>query len=423
MLSDREGGGPDADSVRPRRRGGRAALGEVAAVFLKLGLIGFGGPAAHIALMREELVRRRGWVSDQRFLDLMGAVNFIPGPNSTELAIHLGHDRARWRGLVVAGVCFILPAFVIVAAFAWAYVRFGRLPAVAGLLYGIKPVVVAIVVWAVAGLLRTAVKGWLTGVVAAAGFAAYLLGVNELVVLAAGGVLAMAARTRGSWLPGRFGGGSGDGPRRIGRGGGSGVGGGSGGGLAALVAPLLTAPRFPDPTGGQLVQLFLTFLKIGAVLYGSGYVLLAFLEGDLVDRLGWITGTQLLDAVSIGQVTPGPVFTTATFIGYIVMGLPGAVLATVAIFLPSFVFVGLLTRLVDFIRGRAWSAAFLDGVNATALALLAGVTLRLAGEAFVDPLTVGLAVLALLLQWRTRLNTAWIIGGAAVIGVIRVLLL
>lgn len=392
-MSDR-GDGTGAASVR-------WALAEVAAVFLKLGLIGFGGPAAHVALMREELVRRRGWVSDQRFLDLMGAVNLIPGPNSTELAIHLGHDRARWRGLILAGVCFILPAFAIVAALAWAYVRFGQRPAVAGLLYGIKPVVVAIVVWAVAGLLRTAIKGWLTGIVAAAGLAAYLLGVHELVVLAAGGVLVMAVRAGGSWVPGRFGG---------------------GGGLAGLVVPLLSTPRFPDPTGGQLTQLFLTFLKFGAVLYGSGYVLLAFLEGDLVDRLGWITGTQLLDAISVGQVTPGPVFTTATFVGYVVMGLPGAVLATIAIFLPSFVFVGLLTRIVDLIRGRTWSAAFLDGVNATALALMAGVTLHLAGEAFVDPLTVGLAAVALIVQWRTRLNTAWLIGGAAAVGVIRVLL-
>jgi chromate transporter, chromate ion transporter (CHR) family len=415
-LSDRGDDARDAAGTAPRA--GRV-LAEIAAIFLKLGLIGFGGPAAHIALMREELVRRRGWVSDQRFLDLMGAVNLIPGPNSTELAIHLGHDRGRWRGLVVAGVCFILPAFVIVAALAWAYVRFGRLPAVAGLLYGIKPVVVAIVVWAVAGLLRTAVKGWLTGAVAAAGLAAYLLGVDELAVLAAGGVLVMAVRTRGSWLPGRFGGG-GSGDRPVRRGGGLGAAGG--GGLPGLVAPLLAAPRFPDPTGGQLAELFLTFLKMGAVLYGSGYVLLAFLEGDLVDRLAWITGTQLLDAISIGQVTPGPVFTTATFIGYVVMGLPGAVLATIAIFLPSFVFVGLLTRIVGLIRGRTWSSAFLDGVNATALALMAGVTLRLAGDAFVDPLTVGLAVLALLLQWRTRLNTAWFIGGGAVIGVVRVLL-
>ncbi|GIH79943.1 chromate efflux transporter [Planobispora longispora] len=379
---------------------------EVAAVFLKLGVIGFGGPAAHIAMMREELVRRRGWVSDERFVDLMGAANLIPGPTSTELAIHLGHERARGRGLVVAGVCFILPAFAIVLALAWAYVRYGQTPAVEGLLYGIKPVVVAIVVWALAGLSRTAIKGWLTALVAAAALAAYFLGVNELAVLAAGGLIVMAARTAGSRTPG----------------------GGAHALLAPLLggpyglAPLLGGPRFADPAGGQLVHLFLTFLKIGAVLYGSGYVLLAFLEGDLVERLGWVTREQLLDAISIGQVTPGPVFTTATFLGYVIAALPGAILATVGIFAPSFALVALLTRIVDRVRDRVWSAAFLDGVNATALALMAGVTVELAGEAFVDPLTVGLAVAALLLQWRTELNTAWFIAAAAAIGLARVLL-
>ncbi|GAA3135362.1 chromate efflux transporter [Planomonospora alba] len=386
-------GGPAGGSRREGREvpAGRM-LAEVAAVFLKLGVIGFGGPAAHIAMMREELVRRRGWVSDARFLDLMGAVNLIPGPNSTELAVHLGHERARGRGLVVAGVCFILPAFAIVLGLAWAYTRYGRTPAVEGLLYGIKPVVVAIVVWALAGLLRTAVKGPLTGVLAAAALAAYLLGVNELLVLAACGLLAAAARVP----PGR-----------------------PAGGLR-LAVPLL--PYLGDPAGGRLAELFLTFLKIGSVLYGSGYVLLAFLEGDLVERLGWITRAQLLDAISVGQVTPGPVFTTATFLGYVVAALPGAVLATVGIFAPSFALVALLTRIVDRVRGRAWSAAFLDGVNAAALALMAGVTLELAGEAFPDPLTAGLAVTALVLQWRTRLNTAWFIAAGAVAGVVRVLL-
>jgi len=415
-MSDAPGGTGDAQAV-PRWR----ALAEVAAVFLKLGLIGFGGPAAHMALMRDELVRRRRWVTDQRFLDLMGAVNFIPGPNSTELAIHLGHDRARWRGLIVAGVCFILPAFAIVTALAWAYVRYGTTPAVAGLLYTIKPVVVAIVIWAIAGLLRTAIKDWLTGLAAAAGLAAYLLGVNELAVLAAGGLLVTAVRTRASWLPRR----RGRGPRARDDDGGGAASGprDANSGLPTLLSPLLATPVFPDPTAGQLTQLFLTFLKIGAVLYGSGYVLLAFLEGDLVDRLGWITGPQLLDAISIGQVTPGPVFTTATFIGYVVMGLPGAVLATIAIFLPSFVFVGLLTRIINVIRNRPWSAAFLDGVNATALALMTGVTLHLARDALVDPLTITLAVLALLLQWRTRLNTAWLITAAALLGAARSLFL
>lgn len=364
---------------------------EIVAVFLTLGTIAFGGPAAHIAMMREEVVRRRGWIDDRRFLDLMGAVNLIPGPNSTELAIHLGFERARWRGLLAAGVCFILPAFLIVLALAWAYGRYGTTPAVEGLLYAIKPVVVAIVVWALVGLVRVAVASWLTGAVAVLAVAAYLLGGNELAILFGGGLVVMAVRVaRESW------------PRRG--------------------AGLLLLPYFADPTGSELARLFLGFLKIGAVLYGSGYVLLAFLRGEFVERLGWITESQLLDAVAIGQVTPGPLFTTATFVGYQIAGVPGAILATVGIFLPSFAFVALLTRIVDRIRDRTWSAGFLDGVNATALALMAGVTVQLGRAALVDPLTVALAAVTLFLQWRTRLNTAWYIGVAALIGVGRALL-
>jgi chromate transporter len=367
-------------------------LREVARVFLTLGTIAFGGPVAHIAMMRRELVGRRQWMSDEQFLDRVGAVNLIPGPNSTELAIMLGYDRARWRGLLVAGVCFIAPAFVIVLALAWAYVRYGSTPAAASLLYAIKPVVVAIVVWALVGLLRTAVKGWVTGAIAVAAITAYLLGVNELVVLFAGGLIAMAVRV------------------------------GAGRSFLVVLAPVPGEPLFPDPTAGQLGHLFLLFLKIGSVLYGSGYVLLAFLRGDFVNRLGWLTETQLLDAVSIGQVTPGPVFTTATFVGYQVAGFGGAVVATVGIFLPSFILVALLARYVDRIRDRAWSAGFLDGVNAAALALMAGVTVQLGRVALVDPLTIALAVAALLLQWRTKINTAWYIGVAALIGLARALL-
>jgi chromate transporter len=356
---------------------------EVALLFLKLGTIGFGGPAAHVALMREEVVRRRGWVDDQRFLDLVGATNLIPGPNSTELAIHLGYDRARWRGLLLAGACFILPAALMVLALAWAYVEYGETPAFDGLLYGIRPVVVAVIVHALLGLLRTALSGPLLAAVAASVLVGYLLGGHERLLLAAGGLLVLAVRT-------------GAGRRAAGR-------------TNAVVLPALLAaggPFLADPTGGQLARLFLTFLKIGAVLYGSGYVLIAFLRGDFVQRLGWITEAQLVDAVSIGQVTPGPVFTTATFIGYLVAGVPGAVLATVAIFLPSFVFVGLLTRVVDHIRGRAWSAALLDGVNAAALALMAGVLLQLASIALVDLFTVAMTVTTAVLLWRTDLNSA-----------------
>ncbi|MEU8108195.1 chromate efflux transporter [Nonomuraea muscovyensis] len=365
---------------------------EVALLFLKLGTIAFGGPAAHTAMMRDELVRRRGWVTDQRFVDLMGATNLVPGPNSTELAIHLGYDRARWRGLLAAGICFILPAALIVTALAWAYVTYGETPAVEGILYGVVPAVIAIIVHALFGLLRTVVKNVWLGLLAAGALAAYLLGVNELLVLAAGGLLA------GGVLLARH----------------------AGRGAHGLVSvPLL---GLGDPTGGQLTQLFLTMLKIGAVLYGSGYVLLAFLRGDFVDRLGWLTEQQLIDAVSIGQVTPGPVFTTATFIGYVIAGPAGAFLATVAIFLPSFVFVGLLTKITDRLRSSDWTSALLDGVNAAAFALMAGVSYQLGRTAIVDPLTVAIALATLVLLWRTRLNNAWYIAAGALIGLAHTLL-
>lgn len=362
---------------------------EVAGLFLRLGTIAFGGPAAHVALMREEFVRRRAWVTDQRFADLMGATNLIPGPNSTELAMHIGHDRARWRGLVLAGVCFILPAALMVTALAWAYVEYGDTPAIEGVLYGVVPVVVAIIAWAIVGLGRTVLATpWLMALAAAA-LAAYFLGVNELIVLFAGAAIAaLVHAVRG--LKGHH----------------------------ALGLPLvLGSPVFSDPTGGQLSQLFWTMLKIGSVLYGSGYVLLAFLEGDFVDRLDWVTQQQLIDAVSIGQVTPGPLFTTATFLGYVIAGFPGAFIATVAIFLPSFVFVGLLTRLTDWLRSRGWTSALLDGLNATALALMAGVSLQLGRTGLVDPLTIALAVGTLVLLWRTKINSVWFIAVGALVGV------
>ncbi|WP_345575295.1 chromate efflux transporter [Nonomuraea rosea] len=371
---------------------------EVALLFLKLGTIAFGGPAAHIAMMRDELVRRRGWVTDERFADLIGATNLIPGPNSTELAIHLGFDRARWRGLVAAGMCFILPAALMVTALAWAYVRYGDTPAVGGILYGVVPTVIAIIAHALLSLFRTVIKNIWMAALALAALVAYLLGGNELLILIAGAVLAAAAhlpRVR-SWMRHPH----------------------------MLLLPLLGGrlPVLSDPTGGQLTQLFTTMLKIGSVLYGSGYVLVAFLRGDFVERLGWLSHQQLIDAVSIGQVTPGPVFTTATFIGYLVAGPLGAFLATVAIFLPSFVFVGLLTRLTGWLRSRAWSSTLLDGLNATALALMAGVSYHLARTAVIDLLTLAICTLTLALLWKTKLNTAWFIAGGALIGLIHSLL-
>jgi chromate transporter len=368
---------------------------EVAWLFLRLGTIAFGGPAAHIAMMHDELVRRRGWVTEQRFLDLVGACNLIPGPTSTELAIHIGYERARWRGLVAAGLCFILPAGLLVGVLAALYVEYGSVPAVQGVLYGIKPVVIAIILWALFSLVRTALKTVFLWAIALSAFGAYLLGVDELLLLVVGGALTVAVRLARS--------------RR-----------GPAGGIQALVAWPLTALGVQD--SGDLLRLFLTMLKIAFVLYGSGYVLLAFLRTDFVERLHWITQSQLTDAIAIGQVTPGPVFTTATFVGYLVAGVPGAVVATVAIFLPSFLLVGLLTKVTDKIRSKEWSSALLDGVNATALAMMAGVTVQLGQTSLIDWLTITLFATALVSLWRTSLNSAWLILAGGVAGVLHALL-
>jgi len=393
-----------------------SSLREVAAVFLRLGCTAFGGPAAHIAMMRHELVQRRRWVSDERFMDLLGATNLIPGPNSTEMAIHLGFIRAGWAGLVVAGALFIGPAMLIVLALAWAYVTYGSLPQAQWLLYGIKPVIIAIVVQALFGLARTALKGPVLIAVAAGVLALSLAGVNELVLLFGGGAAGLLAQVlvrRARAVP-----------------------------APSLPAAMPVVPAMPAGalgTGGtlklaasvavatvvpfSLATLFLTFLKIGAVLYGSGYVLLAFLRGDFVERLGWLTDRQLLDAISVGQFTPGPVFTTATFVGYVAgsgggmaHGILAALVATAGIFLPSFVFVAISGPIVPHLRRWSLVAMLLEGVNAAALGLMAAVTLTLGQAALVDPLTVVLALasLAILLRWKP--NSAWLVLAGAVAG-------
>jgi chromate transporter len=381
----------------PDGRGG--ALGEVGTLFLKLGLIAFCGPAAHIAMMRDEVVRRRKWLTDQQFLDLLGASNLIPGPSSTELAIYLGYTRAGPVGLLLAGVLFILPAMLIVLGFAWAYVQFGSTPPATALLYGIKPVIIAIIVQAIYGLARTAVKTWLLGMGVLLAIGLYFIGLSPLVPLLGIAVALMLVENRGRLLrPG------GAGPQSR---------------TSSLVPalPLLhAAPLAAAVTGFSLLTLFLTFLKIGATLYGSGYVLLAFLRDDFVDRLGWLTDQQILDAVAVGQFTPGPVFTTATFIGYILGGLPGAIVATVGIFLPAFVFVAIVYPLVPRLRASPWTSAFLDGANAAAIGLMAAVAWQLGASSIVDALTAGLALVAAILLIRFRVNSAWLVVGGGLVG-------
>jgi chromate transporter len=355
-------------------------------------LTAFGGPAAHIAMMEEEAVRRRGWLSREQFLDLLGATNLIPGPNSTEMAIHIGRARAGWPGLLLGGVCFIAPAAAVTLNFAWIYVRCGQVPQAQAVFYGIKPVIIAIVVQALWGLARTAVKNrFLAALTLAAALAAFL-GVNQLLVLVAGGLIAVLVLELS-----RPGGG-----RR----------------LLAVAGPIgLTLPLGATGLAGVpfgLLPLFLFFLKVGAVLFGSGYVLLAFLQSSLVDRWHWLTQSQLLDAVAVGQFTPGPVFTTATFIGYLLGGLRGAAAATIGIFLPSFIFVAVSGPLIPRLRRSAGAGAFLDGVNAASLALMMVVAIQLARSALIDVPTCLLAAASAALLLRRRVNSAWLVlaGGA-----------
>lgn len=362
-----------------------SSLHELAFVFLKLGTIGFGGPAAHIAMMEDEVVRRRGWVTREKFLDLVAATNLIPGPNSTEMAIHLGYLRAGWAGLVVAGAAFILPAVLMVTALAWGYVKYAALPELNGVLYGVKPVIVAVLAQALWRLGRTAVKTWVLAAVGAAAVVVTVLGVNELIVLLASGIVMMAVR----------------GARQR---------------AGAVVGLLPGAFASSAAAVFGMWPLFLFFLKVGSVLFGSGYVLLAFLRADLVERWGWLTEQQLLDAVAVGQVTPGPVFTTATFIGYVLGGGTGAAVATVGIFLPAFVFVALSGPMVPRLRKSVAASAFLDGVVAGSLALIAVVSAQLARAAVVDWTTVTLAVASAVALLRYRVNSAWVVAGGAVVG-------
>lgn len=378
---------------RPEEKPERTPLSRIALLFLRLGTTAFGGPAAHVAMMEEEVVRRRRWLTPERFLDLLGAVNLIPGPNSTEIAMHVGWERRRLPGLVVAGVAFILPAALLTGLLAWAYVRFGTVPAVGWLLYGVKPVVLAIVAKAILGLLPKAARTGPLAILGALAFAAAAFGAHELAVLGAAAVAALLVRGAG---------------RFAGRPPASGL-------LVAL--PLAAAPAAAAAAAKvTLSGLFLLFLKTGAVLFGSGYVLLAFLQGDFVERTGWLTETQLLDAIAVGQATPGPIFTAATFIGYLLAGTPGAIVATVGIFLPAFVFVGLSGPLVPKLRASPVAGAVLDGVNVASLALMAFVAVELGAAAVVDVPTAVLAVAAAVALVRFRVNTTWLVAGGAAAG-------
>ena len=378
-------------------------LREVALLFLRLGTTAFGGPAAHIAMMEDEFVRRRGWLTREKFLDLLSATNLIPGPNSTEMTIYIGFLRAGWAGLVVAGVSFIIPAMVIVTAFAWGYVRFKQLPEVTWLLYGVKPVIIAIVFQALWGLGRTAIKTKFLGMLAILVTALNFLGTDALAILLGTGMVV-------AWQQGL----KTDRKNNV---------------RVLLVMTVLIFGLLAFAHFASLIQtntkvafgllaLFLFFCKVGSILFGSGYVLLAFLQADLVAHWHWLTATQLLDATAVGQVTPGPVFTTATFIGYLLAGLPGALIATVGIFLPGFFFVAISGPLIPLLRKSIIAGSFLDGVIVASLALMAVVTWRLGRDAIIDPVTASLALGSAVLLIRFRLNSLWLVMGGALIGLL-----
>lgn len=370
-------------------------LWDIAWIFLKLGTTAFGGPAAHVAMLQREVVERRGWISQAEFLDHLGASNLIPGPTSTELVIHIGRRRGGWPGLLVAGSCFILPAALMVGVLAWAYVRYGALPAVAGLLYGVKPVVIAVILQALWKLGRVAIKSRWMALVGLIALGLSAAGVSPLLVLAAGGILALAP----SFVQPR---------NRL--------------SVFAWVKANFVLPAAATAAGVSLGlwPIFFIFAKIGAMVFGSGYVLLAFLRAELVERNAWLTQQQLLDAVAVGQVTPGPVFTTATFLGYLLHGTSGAIAATAGIFLPAFVFVAVSAPLLPKIRASRTAGAALDGINVASLALMAFVTWQLARAAIVDWQTFALAVLSAVLLFRfPRLNSAWLVAGAGLLGAVR----
>jgi len=373
---------------------------EIAQVFFKLGVIGFGGPAAHIAMMEEEVVTRREWITRSRFLDLIGATNLIPGPNSTEMAIHLGYIHGGVFGLILAGVCFLIPAVIITGIFAWIYVAFGDLPQIAPLFYGIKPAVLAVILGALWKLGNKAIKKdsrYQLSLIGLGVAALLLFGVNEVIALLIGGFLGMLLLRKvlpketaeGLIVTLSFG--------------------------TILKAVAATTAKTVPP----LWKLGLFFLKVGAILFGSGYVLIAFIEGELVNQNGWLTQQQLLDAIAIGQFTPGPVLSTSTFIGYVIAGIPGAIVATLGIFFPSFIFVLILNPLIPKLRSSKWTSAFLDAVNVSAVGLMTVVTLQLAYSLFLQPLdylAMIIFVIGAIALFRFQLSPLWLVLGGAILG-------
>lgn len=364
-------------------------LREIAALFFKLGIVAFGGPAAHIAMMEDEVVKKRKWMTAEHFLDLVGATNLIPGPNSTEMTMHCGYQRGGVLGLFVAGISFIFPAVVITGVLAYLYVQYGKIPAVEPFLYGIKPAVLAIIFGAIYKLGKKALKNNLLGLIGIAAIVANVLGLSEALVILGGGVLAILLFFN-KWSS-------------------------SSANISIPILPLgFSHLFFLSISNGNL---FLIFLKIGAILFGSGYVLVAYLDGELVQQLGWLSRAELLEAIAIGQLTPGPVLSTSTFIGYLISGWKGAIAATLGIFLPSFLFVYLLNPLIPKLRSSKIASFFLDGVNIAAVAVMVVATFMLAKSALVNWQSILIAVLALVYFFGyQKSNVIWLVIGSSLLG-------
>lgn len=363
-------------------------LKDIAKLFLKLGIIGFGGPAAHIAMMQEEVVTKRKWLTEQHFLDLIGATNLIPGPNSTEMAIHIGHEKAGWKGLIVAGLCFILPAVLITGFFAWLYKLYGQLPEVQPFVYGIKPAIIAIILGAVYPLAKKSLKSLELAIIGVLVLVCSLLNYNEIYLMFGAGIVALLLNSfKNSKNTNSF--------------------------LQPLPLLQISSTTFLSATN---LNLFLIFLKIGAILYGSGYVLFAFLDTELVSS-GLLSRQQLIDAIAVGQFTPGPVFSSVTFIGYQINGLTGAIVSTIGIFLPSFVFVALLNPLVKKMRNSKLFSSFLDAVNVASVAIIISVCFAMGKDTITDWRTISIAVLSIILTFGYRkINSAFIVLGGSILG-------
>lgn len=362
-------------------------LKTLAKLFLKLGFVAFGGPAAHIAMLEDEVVEKRKWMTRDHFLDLVGATNLVPGPNSTEMTMHVGYQYAGVAGLFTAGVCFIGPAVLLTGILAFLYIEYGELPAIAPFLLGIKPAVLAIIVGAIYKLGKKALKSWQLGLIGAIVVIGNFMGISEVACILGGGVLGML------WASAR-----------------------QGKTLRSFAPALLF---WFSGVGVKLTttNLFLVFLKVGSVLFGSGYVLVAYLDGELVEKLGWLTKSELLDAIAIGQFTPGPVLSTATFVGYQIQGWQGAIAATIGIFLPSFLFVWILNPLIPKLRSSKITAAFLDAVNVAAVAVMVVVTLMLAKEVLIDWRAVTIAALSTYVYFfQKKVSVVWLVFGGAILG-------